>query len=159
VALRAGVAVIAGGAVGLLGIRADAGRGVAGAGRVALVGGGADHRIAADAGAGLTGVLLRTRIAVVARGGVVGVHAAGGRVAGVVGAGVAVVAIRRRAAHAYAAAAGVVGRARVAVVAVAGVVRVLAAGGGVAGVGRAGVVVVAVEGWPADAVPVAARVG
>src|SRR5262249_55955125 len=81
VALRAGVGVVAGGAVGLGRIGADAGRGVAGAGGVALVGGRADDGVRADAGARLAGVALRTGVAVIARRGVVGVHAPGGRVA------------------------------------------------------------------------------
>src|SRR5438128_12262808 len=49
VALRAGVAVVAGGAVGLRRVGARAGRGVAGAGGVALIGRGADDGIRAGA--------------------------------------------------------------------------------------------------------------
>src|SRR5206468_392822 len=56
VGLRAVIAVVAGCAVGLGGIAAGARRGVAGAGRVALVGGRAHDWIRARAGAGLTGV-------------------------------------------------------------------------------------------------------
>src|SRR5207253_2813323 len=65
VGLRAGVAVIAGRAVGLGGIAAGARRGVAGAGRLALVGGRAHDRVRAHVGAGLTGVGLRAGVAVV----------------------------------------------------------------------------------------------
>src|SRR5437870_5685224 len=64
---RAGVAVVAGGAVGLGGIAAGARCGVAGAGGVALVGGGAGDGVGAYAGAGLAGVGQRAGIAVVAR--------------------------------------------------------------------------------------------
>src|SRR2546430_10410624 len=66
VALRAGVAVVAGGAVGLRRVGARAGRGVAGAGGVALVGRGADDGIRAGARPGLTGVGPGAGAAVVA---------------------------------------------------------------------------------------------
>src|SRR5206468_1700291 len=67
---RAGVAVVAGGAVGLGRVRAHARRRVARPGVVALVGGGADDRIASRAGARLTGVRPRAGGAVVAGGAV-----------------------------------------------------------------------------------------
>src|SRR5437016_4875432 len=70
VALRAGVAVVAGGAVGLRGVGARAGRGVAGAGGVALIGRGADDGIRAGARPGLTGVVPGAAAAVVAGGAV-----------------------------------------------------------------------------------------
>src|SRR5436309_12738505 len=54
VALRAGVAVVAGGAVGLRGVGARAGRGVAGAGGVALVGRGADDGMRGGGRAGMS---------------------------------------------------------------------------------------------------------
>src|SRR5438132_294415 len=84
---------------------------------MALVGGGADDRIATDTEACLAGVGLRAGVAVAAGSCVRRVDAAGRGIAAVVGAPVAVVAIRRRAADALAVAAGVVGRAGVAVVA------------------------------------------
>src|SRR5438094_445242 len=65
VGLRAGVAVVTGRAVGLDGIAAGARRGVAGAGRMALVGGRAHDRVRAHAGTGLAGVGLRAVIAIV----------------------------------------------------------------------------------------------
>src|SRR5207249_3893427 len=74
VGLCARVAVAAGGAVGGVRIRADAGRGVAGARDVALVGGGADDGVAACAGARLAGIGLRARVAVAAGGAVGGVR-------------------------------------------------------------------------------------
>src|SRR5207244_4223777 len=98
VGLRAGVAVVAGRAVGLVRRRrAHAGGGVAGAGVVALVRR-ADHRVRADAAPVLASVGLRAGVAVVA-GRAVGLvrrrraHAGGG----VAGAGV--VALVRRADH------------------------------------------------------------
>src|SRR5262249_28230995 len=87
-------------AVRLARIRADAGRGVARARRVTLVAGGADDGVRADADAGRADVALGAGIAVVAGRGVVGVVAAGGRIAEVVGAGVAIVATRRCPTHA-----------------------------------------------------------
>src|SRR5262249_4550623 len=66
VALRTGVPVVAGRAVGVGGVGAGAGGRVAGAGVVALVEGGADDRIGRRAGAGLAGVALRAGVAVVA---------------------------------------------------------------------------------------------
>src|SRR5439155_1446687 len=66
VGLRAGVAVVAGRPVELGGIGAGARRGVADAGGVALVGGGAYDRVRAHAGAGRAGVGLRAGVAVVA---------------------------------------------------------------------------------------------
>src|SRR5437870_8928474 len=87
VALRAGVAVVAGGAVGLRRVGARAGRGVAGAGGVALVGRGADDGIRAGARPGLTGVGPGAGVAVVA-GGAVGLRRVGARAGrGVAGAG------------------------------------------------------------------------
>src|SRR5439155_1699469 len=98
VGLRAGVAVVAGRAVGLVRRRrAHAGGGVAGAGVVALVRR-ADHRGRPDAAPVLAGVGLRAGVAVVA-GRAVGLvrrrraHAGGG----VAGAGI--VALVRRADH------------------------------------------------------------
>src|SRR5207245_423598 len=67
VALRARIAVIAGGAVRLRRLRTDARRGVAGADVVALIESGADDRIAAGTDSSLAGVGLRARIAVVTR--------------------------------------------------------------------------------------------
>src|SRR3989449_44882 len=78
VALRAGVAVVAGGAVGLRGVGARAGRGVAAAGGVALVGRGADDGVHAGARPGLTGVAPGAGAAVVA-GGAVGLRGVGAR--------------------------------------------------------------------------------
>src|SRR5262249_58722370 len=75
VRLRAPVAVVARGAVGLDGVRADAGRGVAGARRMALVRGGADDGVGPDAGARRAGVALRAGVPVFAGGGVGGVGA------------------------------------------------------------------------------------
>src|SRR5438094_251865 len=87
VALRAGVAVVAGGAVGLRRVGARAGRGVAGAGDVALIGRGADDGIRAGARPGLTGVGPGAGAAVVA-GGAIGVRGVGARAGrGVAGAG------------------------------------------------------------------------
>src|SRR5262249_44279862 len=83
------------GAVGLARVGAGAGGGVAGAGRVTLVAGGADDRVRADADTGRADIALRAGVAVVAGRGVVGVAAADGRIAEVVGAGVAVIAVRR----------------------------------------------------------------
>src|SRR5205807_2314274 len=66
VALRAVIAVVAGCAVGLDGVAAGARRRIAGAGRVALVGGDAHDWIRAHAGAALAGVGPGARVAVVA---------------------------------------------------------------------------------------------
>src|SRR5439155_860711 len=66
VGLRAGVAVVAGRTVGLGRVRADTRRRVAGAGAVALIAGGASHRVPARAGPRLAGVGLRAGVAVVA---------------------------------------------------------------------------------------------
>src|SRR5205823_410201 len=66
VADRVRIAVVAGGAIGYRRIRAGAGRGIAGARRVARIAGAADHWIAANARAVLAGVGLGTGIAVVA---------------------------------------------------------------------------------------------
>src|SRR5206468_1283466 len=97
VGLRAGVAVVAGGAVGLRRVRADAARRIAGAGVVALILGGADDGVGAGAGAALAGVGLRAGVAVVAGGPVRHrrVLTSRDRVARVGGARVAVVARRR----------------------------------------------------------------
>src|SRR5439155_674468 len=69
--LRAGIAVVAGAAVGLRRVRARPRGGSTGPGNVALVGGGADDGVAARAHAALAGGGLRAGIAVVA-GAVVG---------------------------------------------------------------------------------------
>src|SRR5204862_311266 len=66
VGLRARVAVVARPAVGLGGVRAGAGRRVAGPRVVTLVGRGADDGIPARAHAALAGVRLCARVAVVA---------------------------------------------------------------------------------------------
>src|SRR5437870_1090368 len=66
VGVRAGVALVAASAGGLGGIAASARRGVAGAGGVALIGGGAHDGVRAHASAGLAGVAVRARVAVVA---------------------------------------------------------------------------------------------
>src|SRR5262249_58941897 len=91
----------------------------------------------------LAGVAGGADARVVAGRGVVGVRAAARRIARVVGAGVGVVAVGRRPAHAGAVLADVAGGARVAVLAGRGVVGVQAAAGPVAGVVGAGVAVVA----------------
>src|SRR5439155_1139647 len=70
VGLRAGVAVVAGRPVGLGRVRADTRRRIAGAGAVALIAGGASHRVPARAGPRLTGVGLRAGVAVAASGAV-----------------------------------------------------------------------------------------
>src|SRR5439155_4313587 len=66
VGLRAGVAVVARGAVAGVRVGAQAGGGVAGAGDVALVERGADDGVGAGAGAVLAGVGLGAGVAVVA---------------------------------------------------------------------------------------------
>src|SRR5438094_593533 len=66
--VAAGLAVVAGGAIGVGGVGAHAARRVAGAGDVALIGIGASDRVAARADPCLAGVRQRTRIAVVAGG-------------------------------------------------------------------------------------------
>ena len=109
------------------------------------------RRRAADAKAAGARVRRRARVAVVAGRRVVRVDAAGRRTARVVGADVAVVAVRRRAADAEAAGAGVGRRAGVPVVARGRVVRVDAARRRVARVVRADVAVVAVQRRAADA--------
>src|SRR5207249_3351823 len=167
VGLRAGVAVVAGRAVGLgRRRRAHAGGGVAGAGVVALVRR-ADHRACSDAAPVLAGVGLRAGVAVVA-GRAVGLvrrrraHAGGG----VAGAGV--VALVRRADHracsdAAPVLAGVGLRAGVAVVAgrAVGLVRRRRAhaGGGVTGAGVVALVRRADHRVRSDAAPVMAGVG
>jgi len=100
----------------------------------------------------------RTGVAVITRGGVVGVHAAGGGVAAVVGTDIAIVAVRRRAAHARPAAARVVSGTGVAVIARGRIVRVHAAGGGVAAVVGTDVAIVAGRRRAAHARPAAASV-
>src|SRR5439155_14471203 len=70
VALRAGVAVVAGGAVGSRRVRALAGGWVARAGVVALVGGRAGDRVAVSAAPALDALALRAAVAVVAGGAV-----------------------------------------------------------------------------------------
>src|SRR5207244_7495133 len=67
VGLRAGVAVVARRSVELGGTAADARRGIADAGGMALVGGGARDGVGAHADARLAGVGLRAGAAVVAR--------------------------------------------------------------------------------------------
>src|SRR5207244_1614047 len=87
VGLRAGVGVVARRAIGLGGIAAGPGRGIAGAGGVALVGGRAHDRVHAHAARALTGIGPRAGVAVVAGGAVgLGGIAAGAR-RGVAGAG------------------------------------------------------------------------
>src|SRR5206468_7845049 len=71
VRLGTGVAVTAGGAVGHGRVRADAGRRIAGARIVALILGGADDGVRADAPADLAGVGLGAGVAVAAGGAVV----------------------------------------------------------------------------------------
>src|SRR5207253_6925408 len=99
------------------------------------------------------GVVRGAGVAVVARGGVVRVDAARGRIAAVGGADVPVVAVRRRPPDARPATAGVVGRAGVAVAARGGVVRVGAARGRIAAVGGADILVGARRRRPPDARP------
>src|SRR5439155_18915722 len=95
VGLRAGIAVVAGAAVGFPRVRACPRGGRTGAGSVALVGGGANDGVAAGADPALAGVGLGAGVAVVAGSGVVGVDAAACGVAAVVGADVPVVAVER----------------------------------------------------------------
>src|SRR5207245_78341 len=64
--LCAGVAIVAGAAVGLGRVRAGAIGRVAGASIVTLIGGGTSHRIAARAVACLTSITLRAGVAVTA---------------------------------------------------------------------------------------------
>src|SRR5437016_579499 len=148
----AGVAVVAGGAVGLRRVGARAGRGVAGAGDVALVGRGADDGIRAGARPGLTGVGPGAGVAVVA-GDAVGLRGGGARAGrGVAGAG-DVALVGRGAddgldAGAHAGLAGVAPRAGVAVV--AGGAVGLRGGGARAGRGVAGAGDVALIGRGAD---------
>src|SRR5207253_2647340 len=104
------------------------------------------------------GVVRGAGVAVVARGGVVRVDAARGRIAAVGGADVPVVAVGRRPPDARPATAGVVRRAGVAVTARGGVVRVGAARGRIAAVGGADVPVVAVRRRPPAARPATAGV-
>src|SRR5439155_784152 len=87
VGLRAGVGVVARRAIGLGGIAAGAGRGIAGAGGMALVGRRAHDRFRAHAGARETAVGLRAAAVVVA-GGAVGLGGIAARSRrGVAGAG------------------------------------------------------------------------
>ena len=126
IVFRTEIAVAAVGAVLLRRVRACAGLRVARALVVACVGRGADHRIGADADAGLAGVGLCATVPVIARGAVVhrrehaGVVRAGIRRARVVviaiGVGVAAV-FNRAAADACSALTGVRGGARIAVIA------------------------------------------
>src|SRR5262249_7305340 len=104
----------------------------------------------------LAGVAGGADARVVAGRGVVGVRAAARRIARVVGAGVGVVAVGRRPAHAGAVLADVAGGARVAVLAGRGVVGVEAAAGPITGVVGARIAVVAEE--LADAGPTLAGV-
>src|SRR5207253_1051486 len=83
----AGIAVVAGAAVGLRRVRARPRGGITGAGGVALVGGGAGDGVAAGAHPALAGVGLRAGIAVVA-GPAIGLHRARARPrGGITGAG------------------------------------------------------------------------
>src|SRR5206468_3596115 len=85
VGLRARVAVAAARAVGRIGVRADAGGRVAGAGHMALIARRADDRIRSCAGPALPRLGLGARVAVVAARPVGGIRVradAGGRVAG-----------------------------------------------------------------------------
>ncbi len=66
IGLRAQVAVVAGRPVGLCGIGADPCAAVTNTYIVALIAGGAGHRVGARARTGLAGVGLRTQVAVVA---------------------------------------------------------------------------------------------
>src|SRR5262249_3313853 len=66
IALRAGVAVGSAGGLGVGRVGADAGGGVARAGAVTVIGGGADDRVGADARPRLTGIALRAGVAVAA---------------------------------------------------------------------------------------------
>jgi len=92
---RARIAIVTRAAVRPGGIRALAGRRVAGARVVALVLRGADDGVRPGAGPGLAGVAAGARVVVVAAGRVRRVDAAGHGGAGIVRARVAVVAVRR----------------------------------------------------------------
>ena len=92
VGLRAGVPVVASGAVGLRGIRAHSRAWIAGAYVVTLVRSGADHGVAPDATPTLAGIGLCAKVAVVARVVVVREHATRGRAARIRRTSVAVVA-------------------------------------------------------------------
>src|SRR6185295_13313674 len=116
------------------------------------------RRRAPDTRATGTGVVGRTRAAVVAGLGIVRVHAAASRVAAVVGADIGVVAVRRGTADACATGTGVVGRTRAAVIAGLGIVRVHAAASRVAAIVRADIGVVAVRRGTADACATGTRV-
>src|SRR5262249_1451988 len=141
----AGAAVVAGRAVGLARGGAGAFCRVAGAGVMALVDGGADDRVRTDAGAAEAGIALGAEVAVLARReiGECRVGAAGGGIAAVGGAAIAVVAVGRRPAHATSPRAGVGRGAGVARVARGRVVRLQAAAEGVAGVVGARIAVIA----------------
>src|SRR5207247_2371112 len=93
VGLGAAIAVVAGRAVGRRRVRACAASGITGAGDMTLIGGRANDGVAAGAHPALAGVGLRAGIAVVAGRRVRRLHAAGGGIAAVVRAPVAVVAI------------------------------------------------------------------
>ena len=138
IAHRACIPVVAGRGVVRAHAPGDRIAGVIGAGIVVVAVG----RRAARAAPVRAGVAGRARATVVAGRGVVRAHAPGDRIADVIGAGVAVVAVRRRAARAAPVRAGVVGRARVPVVAGRGVVRAHAPGDRIAGVIGAGVLIV-----------------
>ena len=97
----------------------------------------------ADAGAGGAGVAGGAGIAVVTRGAVVGIDTTGLRVAAIIGANVAVVAVGRRAADALATGADIEGGASIGVVAFHRVVDELATDPGDAGIIGAQVVIVA----------------
>src|SRR5205814_927433 len=127
------------------GIRALAGRRVAGARVVALVLRGADDGVRPGAGPGLAGVAAGARVVVVAAGRVRRVDAAGHGGAGIVRARVAVVAVRRWTTDASPARARVARGASVPVVAASRVRRADAAGRRVAGVVGTRVAVIAAE--------------
>ncbi len=147
VVLGAAIGVVAGFAVGLV---RTTGRRRTGVGRAPVVV--VARRVWARlAGAGRAEVAGRAEIAIVARAGDGDPFAALARHACVVRAGVAVVAVGRRAAEALAGEAGIAARAGIAVVAGLGVRLEHAAEIGVAAVGRARVVVVAGDGVTADA--------
>src|SRR5439155_786013 len=153
VGLRAGIAVVAGRAVGLGRLGARAGCRIAGARVVTLVQRGAGDGVRAGARSGLAGVGAGTGVAVVARGRVRRVDAAGRGGAGIVRARVAVVAVRRWTTDASPTRARVARGASVAVVTAGRVRAVHTARRRVADVVGAGVPVVAVGRRSAHAAP------
>src|SRR5207253_6209322 len=165
IALRAGVAVVAGGAVHLGRVGAGAGGRITDAGLVALVRGSADDGVRAGAGAGLAGVALRAGVAVVAGHTVRGRRVRADAARRVADAGDMTLILGRAddrvRADAGAAEAGAALGAEVAVLAgrEIGERRVRAPGRRIAAVGGAGVVVVTVGWRPPDAAPARAGVG